>query len=110
VCPAGQFDKETIGKMKHGAFLINNARGAIADRAAVVEACESGQLAAYAGDVWDEQPASKDHPWRNMPNNTMTAHTSGTTLDAQVWWGTLHVRATQSNLDSVLQGVETVPV
>ena len=70
--------------MKHGAFLINNARGAIADRAAVVEACESGQLAAYGGDVWDEQPASKDHPWRNMPNNCMTAHTSGTTLDAQV--------------------------
>ena len=41
-------------------------------------------LAGYGGDVWDEQPASKDHPWRHMPRSAMTAHTSGTTLDAQV--------------------------
>jgi lactate dehydrogenase-like 2-hydroxyacid dehydrogenase len=34
--------------------------------------------------VWNEQPAGKDHPWRYMPNNAMTAHISGTTLDAQV--------------------------
>ena len=40
----GMFDKDTIGKMKKGAFLVNNARGAIVDREAVVEACKSGQL------------------------------------------------------------------
>ncbi len=34
--------------------------------------------------MWDEQPAGKDHPWRYMPNNAMTPHISGTTLDAQV--------------------------
>ena len=34
--------------------------------------------------MWNEQPAGKDHPWRYMPNNAMTAHISGTTLDAQV--------------------------
>lgn len=39
------FSKEVIGKMKKGAFLVNNARGAIVDREAVVEACKSGQLA-----------------------------------------------------------------
>lgn len=39
------FNKETIGKMKKGAYLVNNARGAIVDRDAVVEACKSGQLA-----------------------------------------------------------------
>lgn len=38
------FDRETIGKMKKGAYLINTARGAIADCEAVKEACESGQL------------------------------------------------------------------
>lgn len=38
------FDKETIGKMKKGAYLVNNARGAIVDREAVVEACKTGQL------------------------------------------------------------------
>ena len=40
----GMFSKEVIGKMKKGAFLVNNARGAIVDREAVVEACKSGQL------------------------------------------------------------------
>ena len=38
------FSKETIGKMKKGAYLVNNARGAIVDREAIVEACKSGQL------------------------------------------------------------------
>ena len=38
------FDKEMISKMKKGAFLVNTARGGIADKDAVVEALESGQL------------------------------------------------------------------
>lgn len=38
----------------------------------------------YSGDVWYPQPAPKDHPWRYMPNQAMTPHISGTTIDAQV--------------------------
>ena len=77
------FDAELIGKMKRGAYLVNTARGKICDRDAVAEACKSGQLAGYAGDVWFPQPAPKDHPWRTMPNHGMTPHTSGTSLSAQ---------------------------
>jgi formate dehydrogenase len=77
------FDEELIGKMKRGAYLVNTARGKICDRDAVARACESGQLAGYAGDVWFPQPAPKDHPWRTMPNQGMTPHTSGTSLSAQ---------------------------
>jgi len=77
------FDEELIGKMKRGAYLVNTARGKICDRDAVARACESGQLAGYAGDVWFPQPAPKDHPWRTMPNHGMTPHTSGTSLSAQ---------------------------
>jgi formate dehydrogenase len=77
------FDAELIAKMKRGAYLVNTARGKICDRDAVAEACESGQLAGYAGDVWFPQPAPKDHPWRTMPNHGMTPHTSGTSLSAQ---------------------------
>ena len=69
--------------MKRGAYLINTARGKICDRDAVVRALESGQLAGYAGDVWFPQPAPKDHPWRTMPHQGMTPHTSGTSLSAQ---------------------------
>lgn len=53
------------------------------DREALVKAVNSGHIAGYAGDVWDVQPAPKDHPWRTMPNNGMTPHYSGTSLDAQ---------------------------
>jgi formate dehydrogenase len=40
----GLFNKERISKMKKGAYIVNNARGAIADVDAVKEAVESGQL------------------------------------------------------------------
>lgn len=77
-------NKEKIAKMKKGAIIVNNARGAIMDRDAIVEAVKSGHLAGYGGDVWYPQPAPKDHPWREMPYHAMTPHVSGTTLDAQV--------------------------
>ena len=77
------FDDELIGRMKRGAFLINTARGKICDREAVARACESGQLAGYAGDVWFPQPAPQDHPWRTMPHHGMTPHISGSSLSAQ---------------------------
>jgi formate dehydrogenase len=77
------FDEEMINKMKHGAYLVNTARGKICDRNAVAKALETGQLAGYAGDVWFPQPPPKDHPWRSMPNHGMTPHTSGTSLSAQ---------------------------
>ncbi len=77
------FDERLLGLMKRGSYLINTARGKICDRDAVARACESGQLAGYAGDVWFPQPAPRDHPWRSMPHHGMTPHTSGTSLSAQ---------------------------
>jgi formate dehydrogenase len=77
------FDDALISKMKHGAYLVNTARGKICDRDAVARALESGQLAGYAGDVWFPQPAPNDHPWRTMPHHGMTPHVSGTSLSAQ---------------------------
>lgn len=77
------FDSELLSKMKRGAYLVNTARGKICDRDAVARACESGQLAGYAGDVWFPQPAPADHPWRTMPHHGMTPHVSGTSLSAQ---------------------------
>jgi formate dehydrogenase len=78
-----RFDDALIGRMKRGAYLVNTARGKICDRDAVARACESGQLAGYAGDVWFPQPAPQDHPWRTMPHHGMTPHISGSSLSAQ---------------------------
>ena len=77
------FDAAMIARMKRGAFLVNTARGKIANRDAVAAALTSGQLAGYAGDVWFPQPAPSDHPWRTMPHHGMTPHISGTSLSAQ---------------------------
>jgi len=89
----GLINKDTLKHFKKGAWLVNTARGAICDRMAVKEAVESGQISGYSGDVWDVQPAPRDHPWRTVKNklgagNGMVPHYSGTTLDAQARYAT----------------------
>ncbi|SCV69820.1 BQ2448_1214 [Microbotryum intermedium] len=84
----GIINKETLSYLKKGAWIVNTARGALCVAEDIAAALESGHIAGYAGDVWNQQPAPKDHPWRSMkgPNgngNGMVAHYSGTTLDAQ---------------------------
>ena len=77
------FNKDLIGKMKKGAYIVNTARGKICNKDDIADALKSGQLSGYAGDVWFPQPAPNDHVWRSMPNHGMTPHTSGTSLSAQ---------------------------
>ncbi len=77
------FNAKLLRTMKRGSYLINTARGKIANREDIAKALESGRLAGYAGDVWFPQPPPRNHPWRSMPHHGMTAHTSGTSLSAQ---------------------------
>ncbi|XP_019183509.1 PREDICTED: formate dehydrogenase, mitochondrial [Ipomoea nil] len=98
----GMFDKNRIAKMKKGVLVVNNARGAIMDTQAVADACSSGHIAGYSGDVWYPQPAPKDHPWRYMPNQAMTPHISGTTIDAQL----RYAAGTKDMLDRYFKGEE----
>jgi formate dehydrogenase len=97
----GLFGDKLLGTMKRGAYLINTARGKIADRDAIVRALESGQLAGYAGDVWYPQPAPADHPWRTMPHHGMTPHISGSSLSAQA----RYAAGTREILESWFGGV-----
>ncbi len=94
------FNAELLAKMKRGAYLVNTARGKICNRDAVAEACRSGQLAGYAGDVWFPQPPPVDHPWRTMPHHGMTPHVSGTSLSAQA----RYAAGTREILECWLQG------
>jgi len=94
------FDEAMIARMKRGAYLVNTARGKIANRDAVAAALRSGQLAGYAGDVWFPQPAPRDHPWRTMPNHGMTPHISGTSLSAQ----TRYAAGTREILECFFEG------
>ncbi|KDQ50919.1 hypothetical protein JAAARDRAFT_41710 [Jaapia argillacea MUCL 33604] len=84
----GLVNEELLKHFKKGSWLVNTARGAICDKDAVAAALKNGPLNGYAGDVWNVQPAPKDHIWRTMKNplgggNGMVPHYSGTTLDAQ---------------------------
>ena len=68
--------------------------------------CVSG----YSGDVWNVQPAPKDHVWRTMKNplgggNGMVPHYSGTTLDAQA----RYAAGTKSILENYLTGKPQEP-
>jgi phosphonate dehydrogenase len=57
------FRRDTLGKMKRGAFLINVCRGSVADEEAVADALESGHLAGYAADTFEmEDWARADRP------------------------------------------------
>ena len=94
------FDAKMIARMKRGAYLVNTARGKIANRDAVAAALESGHLAGYAGDVWFPQPAPREHPWRIMPHHGMTPHISGTSLSAQA----RYAAGTREILECFLEG------
>jgi len=104
----GMFNKDLIGKMKKGSWLVNTARGAIVVKEDVAEALQSGQLRGYGGDVWYPQPAPKDHPLRTASythwggGNAMTPHMSGTSLDAQK----RYALGTKNILDSYFSGRE----
>jgi formate dehydrogenase len=96
----GLLNDGLLATMRRGSYIVNPARGAIAERDAIVRALESGQLAGYAGDVWFPQPAPVDHPWRTMPHHGMTPHTSGTTLSAQA----RYAAGTREILECYLEG------
>jgi len=88
----GLINKEKLGWMKKGAWIVNTARGAICNAQDVADAVNSGQIRGYGGDVWPQQPAPEDAPWRKMQykgdqtkgGNGMTPHVSGTSIDAQI--------------------------
>jgi D-3-phosphoglycerate dehydrogenase len=69
--------------VRPGTLLVNTARGAIIDEAALVEALKSGQLGAAAIDVFEKEPCPPDHPLRELPNVILTPHCIGHNEEAK---------------------------
>jgi len=78
----GMIGAAELARLKPGALLINTARGALVDEAALIAALESGHLRHAGLDVFTNEPLAADHPLARLPNVTLTAHAAFRTPEA----------------------------
>jgi phosphoglycerate dehydrogenase-like enzyme len=79
----GLIDARRLALMKRSAFLINLARGPLADEDALYSALRDGMIGGAALDTWWRYPSAEEpaprpslHPFHELPNVIMTPHCS----------------------------------
>ena len=78
----GFLSAKRIAAMKPGVILVNTARGAMVDEAAMIDALKSGHIRHAGLDVFNIEPLPKDHPLTRLPNVTLSAHSAFRTPEA----------------------------
>jgi len=73
-----------VARMKPGVILINTARAALIDEAALLDGLRSGRIRHAGLDVFHAEPLRRDHPLAAMENVTLTAHAGFRTLEASM--------------------------
>ncbi len=74
----GLIGTHQLALMRHGALLVNAARGPVVDTDALVEALRAGKVRA-ALDVTDPEPLPDGHPLWSCPNLLITPHVGAST-------------------------------
>src|SRR5882762_8641750 len=78
----GFLSRERIAAMTPGVILVNTARGAMVDEAAMIDALKSGHIRHAGLDVFNIEPLPADHPLTRLPNVTLSAHSAFRTPEA----------------------------
>jgi D-3-phosphoglycerate dehydrogenase len=78
----GFLGADQLAKLRPGAMLVNTARGAIVDEAAMIVALRSGRLHHAALDVFTTEPLPVGHELATLPNVTLSAHSAFRTPEA----------------------------
>lgn len=81
----GFLSRERICMMKPESILINCARGAVVDNAALADALNEGRIAGAAIDVFDmEPPIPADYPLLNAKNTLLTPHVAFASKESMI--------------------------
>ncbi len=80
----GFLDAARIARMKPGVILVNTARGALVDEAALLDALTRNHIGHAGLDVYHVEPLKADHPLNRMSNVTLSAHAAFRTLEASM--------------------------
>jgi D-3-phosphoglycerate dehydrogenase len=78
----GFLSRTRIAAMKPGVILVNTARGAMVDEAAMIDALKSGHIRHAGLDVFNVEPLPADHPLARLANVTLSAHSAFRTPEA----------------------------
>ncbi|HCE58979.1 MAG TPA: glycerate dehydrogenase [Prolixibacteraceae bacterium] len=97
---SGFINKETIGKMKPTAFLVNTGRGPLVNEQDLADALNAGIIAGAGLDVLSVEPAGFDNPLPKARNCFITPHIAWATFEAR----TRLMQIAASNLKSFIDG------
>ena len=78
----GFLDAARLALLKPGAVVVNCARGAMVDAAAVASALRAGRMGGYAADVVDPEPVTRENPLLGAPNCVLTPHVGSRTIES----------------------------